>query len=134
MPVVIPQLPMPEIEPHNNLIDRPYDIDPAAEVEDGMEEMPEDDHMQLGCDHGPDHSDLDCDDCGNCMDHCECDNEHIDESLTDNDYSRNGITGKGKVVNPNNYMYKIPAYKQRVVKGNLGDNSLAETIYSKFFS
>lgn len=100
-----------------------------------------------------------CDDCGNDMETCMCaddvcpvcnsgdchcdevqdpdqmstithgliDSEHLDEE----DYGHENPSSMGKNVDVNSYMYKGPKLAQRLVKGVMGDNPIADANLSE---
>lgn len=99
-----------------------------------------------------------CDDCGCELDACACDVDDdccqvcytdpccCDENdmtvtthglvdskeLDELDYGHDTVSGKGEEVDVDSYMYKGPKLAQRLVKGVMGDNPIAEASMDRF--
>lgn len=98
-----------------------------------------------------------CDDCGSSLDVCACDidscpvchqapcccDEHNDMTVTTHglvdsaefeeaDYGHEPSPGTGEPVDTDTYMYKGPQLAQRLVKGVMGDNPIAESSMDRF--
>jgi hypothetical protein len=96
-----------------------------------------------------------CDDCGNEIETCMCDDDTcdvcqssgcnceqdqmttytqglVDSENFDEDYGHDTHSATGEQVDVDSYMYKGPKLAQRLVKGVMGDNPIAEGAMDRF--